>query len=863
MALILLLCLGCLFLDGLAPRSSAQCSPDPQWKQIGPSPLAGISDDLQDDSGLVRDIAIDPRGTSDQTIYIATDNGGIWKTTDAGATWAPKTDFMPSLNMGAVALDPGNPSIVYAGTGNFQTAGFQNGVGIYKSKDGGDNWTVAPGNYFLTNFPAGDSTCINRIVLPAPGVLLVATITREPGNYIWGGVYKSVDGGDHVGNNVPNFDNGNPVLAGAIWQVAVDTADPSVVYASSTEVGIYKSSDQGTTFPDNLFSSGNGAFKANDGSTTTVGYIAFAQSTQPDNQTIYANVSLRSGGPPMTNSDGTVHPGSSAMLKSSNRGATWTYVTLNGDIRPSYQDGYDLTIGVDPQDKNRVYLGMRALFMATDGGAAGLGNANRIDLHKVHADQHALVFSPPSHRAGRPTRFYNGTDGGIATNPDGGVNHWTLLNGSTSCTGPNTALATILFRQIDIGRGSTLANEYTYGASQDNGQSFRQLNCPGTPWHYSGGGDGNTVAVDPRDPTHAIGDDDGGFMEAKAGGEFGSPDSGLPAAVAQLYFDPNGGTAYALLGWDSNHPNHQNEIYRRGANATSFSLMHAFTPATSALTTINMVALDSNTIWVGLDDGRVWHTSGANQGTAAAWKSSLAPGMAGTSVSGIAIDPANTAGAVVVFSSGQAFQTTDNGTTWKDISANLPGLPIHAVVIDPNTSPHSIIVATDTGVMRTAHVGDTWETLGWGLPTVQCTSLAMDFERHSFAFARRDLRPQRLRTGLRPEIRELVDRAHSDWHARVSFRGTHAGPERSRDRRLEIPHSRDGDLSPIPHHHHAMLHPDRSRRPGHHPVSVEFDQVAQRSADASSARPRRQETRGRGVRAPMPRRFAQRAEQLR
>ena len=92
-----------------------------QWTQIGPAPLQiNAEQNFQGagpDSGMVDDIAIDPRGATDQTIYIATENGGIWKTLDGGTTWKPKTDFMPSNSMGAVALDPGNPSVVYAGTG--------------------------------------------------------------------------------------------------------------------------------------------------------------------------------------------------------------------------------------------------------------------------------------------------------------------------------------------------------------------------------------------------------------------------------------------------------------------------------------------------------------------------------------------------------------------------------------------------------------------------------------------------------------------------------------------------------------------------------------------------------------------------
>jgi hypothetical protein len=87
-----------------------------QWTQIGPAPLVTNSP-ITSYAGLVTDIAIDPRNTTDETIYIATDGGGIWKSTDRGKSWKPKTDFMPSLSMGAVTLDPSNPSIVYAGTG--------------------------------------------------------------------------------------------------------------------------------------------------------------------------------------------------------------------------------------------------------------------------------------------------------------------------------------------------------------------------------------------------------------------------------------------------------------------------------------------------------------------------------------------------------------------------------------------------------------------------------------------------------------------------------------------------------------------------------------------------------------------------
>jgi photosystem II stability/assembly factor-like uncharacterized protein len=692
---------GCLFFEASTLYSEADCVP--QWMQIGPAPLIpglGASNAVGPESGMVRDIAIDPRGSTDQTIYVATDSGGIWKTTNGGSTWSPKTDFMPSLNMGAVALDPGNPSIVYAGSGN----------GLYKSTNDGDNWGTALGGNIFANI------AINRIVFTAPNVLLVATGL---------GIYRSIDGGAHFGTNSPRFDDTNPIRSGNATDLDVDTASATTVYASIAGSGVFKSvfksSDNSVTFPD----SGK-LFTATNGAPTQFGFIAFAQSTQPNNQTMYVNVQF-----------GSFQVG---MFKSTNGGTSWSQITLTGEPGLAIA-GYAQTVGVDPQDANRVFLGTRALYMATDGVAGGLievtpGSqpSNRIDFDKVHADQHALVFSPPGHRtpSPAPTRFYNGTDGGIATNPDGGVNNWTLLNGSGSGAG---ALATILLRQIDIGRGSTANNVYTYGAAQDNGlSSSHRSDSPGLGWHEGRGGDGDTVAVDPLDPDHALGDEDGNFRQATSGGDFDtSGGSGLPppfppapapsSPVNQLYFDPNGRIAYALLGGIN-----RNKLYRSLDSGSNFFLVHTFTPNTSSVSAINIAQISSNTIWVGLDDGTVWHTSSANDGGAATWTNSPIPNAPPQQVRGVAIDPANTSQVVVVYSGGSVFRTTNSGAGWTDITGNLSSVSAraNAVVIDPNTSPHTIIVATDVAVMQTTNQGATWEAVGQGLPHVNCTSLAID-----------------------------------------------------------------------------------------------------------------------------------------
>src|SRR5206468_7802538 len=150
-------------------------------------------------SGEVTDIAIDPTGAADDKLYVATNDGGLWSISQGLTLKAAATDAMKSLSMGAVAIDPGSNTTVYAGTGNLFDGGhqFTRAVGIYKSTDGGGTWSVVDGSTFGTLFAdPGDPGAkvpamgINRIVLPAANVLLVATNR---------GLFRSIDGGQNFG----------------------------------------------------------------------------------------------------------------------------------------------------------------------------------------------------------------------------------------------------------------------------------------------------------------------------------------------------------------------------------------------------------------------------------------------------------------------------------------------------------------------------------------------------------------------------------------------------------------------------------------------------------------------------------------
>ena len=681
------------------------------WTQVGPAPLnidaEQIYQGVGPDSGMVTDIAIPPTGTTDQTVYIATNDGGVWKTTNAGADWTPLTDSLDSNSVGAIALDAGNSGALYVGTGNPDNNGYFRGVGIYRYD--GTNWDLRG------TILAGHA--IYRMVSPAANVLLVGADN---------GLFKSVDGGLHFGDNAPNFDNGNPVIGGSscsvdgfgihrcITDIKVDTTSPSTIYAAVWGKGVLRSNDTGTTFPINRF--------LNAGAPTGLyGRISIAQSTQPDGNTMFASVA---------NQD----TGWVGLYKWSGATAAWTR-QAGADAAAAAQGGcqcnYDLTVAVDPQNANRVFIGFQQPFLSTDGG----GSFNVVGENVVHWDTHAMVFSPATHWGAGQTHLWLGTDGGIAESDDG--TNWNNLNG---------AIATQLFRDIDIGRGSATNRQYTYGGAQDTGTDEHTPNS-GTVWHLGIDGDGGRVAVDPSDPTHVFATDNGGFVYSTNAGGFWHCEAN-PDPCGYVYtwaFDPNtNSTMYTTSVLDATtlfgrfRPG--SSLFQSTNSGQNFTTMHTFpSPIYSVATTKG----DSKVVWVSLADGTVSRTANADQGAASDWSTAtVRTAPAGGLPSAIAADPTNPSMAVVVYAgfcgcgttnrTKHVYLTTNGGSNWTDISGtdggaqNLADLPLHTVVIDPSTNPHTIVVGTDTGVAVSTSTGSTWQRLGTGLPTVDVTSLDID-----------------------------------------------------------------------------------------------------------------------------------------
>ncbi len=719
----------------IATPVAADTSPSPLvWRQAGPAPIR-IDDPASRSfgegwGGVVYDVAIDPRGTTDRVIYVAT-NGGIWKSSDGGDTWSPKTDAMPSNSTGAVALDPDDPEIVYAGTGtlidplgiNFRADA------LYRSIDGGATWAVLGRNVF--GRPVGcartrNNTCgrgISRIVVlrGSPKIVLVATNR---------GLFRRSDA-DLIWRNVLAPPLANP--GDWVTDLDVDTADPSTVYASVAGVGVLRSVDRGATFTRNLF------LRPGSPAPGTFGSLAFAQSTAqgmvPNNRLLYVNVAPSSPCP-------SLFCPPLGIWKSIEFGRTWGQARATGLGDCQKVCGVDQTIGVDPVDPNIVHVGLVEHYVSFDGARFFAR-----DPGVWHVDQVATVFSPPGHDRG-----------GLAASPVWLGNHGGVWHGvprericvpifgchfTYAWESRNEGLANFGFVSTDIGRGSAASNAFTYAGAWDHGLVSKRPADPGLDWHLGfGPADGGFVTVDPNNPLRAYGSANSVFAATDSAGSdgWGVPLGPIPNVVWRVAVDPSSRGAaapftsrwlYALAGAT---------VYRSIDGGGSFAPI--FTSSGPNPLALAIAPSDPNVLWLGMGDGTLRATADALS-AAPIWSAPIATGAPARPVTAVAIHPTDPTEIAIGYgldnlgtpTTRAVWFTTNNGADWTDITGDLLQVPVNAVVIDPSTSPPAIIVGSDQGVLYTTDaitsipatiIAARWSPLGTGLPTAYAMQLAHD-----------------------------------------------------------------------------------------------------------------------------------------
>lgn len=652
----------------LVDRSSMSVS----WTPIGPTNIGG----------RVTCIVADPLNPN--IIIIGAAAGGIFKTTNGGVNWTPKTDFAPALGMGSLEMDPNNSNIVYAGTGEANSAtDCYPGYGLLKSTDKGDTWNVI-GLSEVLNIAAIKVHPLNSNIIYAAGMGYRSKSVNR-------GIYKSTNAGLNwtkvlfVSDSTSAIDIGIDyadinIVHAAMWQ---RVRPPTVSSTGGLTSGLYRSSNGGANWT--LLGTTNGL----PAPSATTGRINI--NVSPQNTSILHAIYKT-----------TVGNNISGVYKSTNKGLNWTTLGMNG-LESSGFDWYIGVIETAPNNPGVLYVGSIDMFRTTNNGSSwtNLTNAYSGTFDQQHPDQHAFWINPLNSQY-----IINGNDGGIFISTNGGTN-W-----SKRYDLPIT--------QYYAGCIDFLNPAKKYGGTQDNG-SHGSVNPGPAGWEVLYGGDGFHCAVDYTN-SNVI------YMESQNGGIGRSDDGGNN-------FDYIGdGLDLARTNWSSPYMldiQTSTTVYfgsyklhkstNKGNNWTIISpdLTKGQNGRLGTITCMSNAVLPSTqrVIYTGADDGRVMVTT--NSGTN--W-TDISAGLPVRYVTDVVVDKRNPNIAYVTLSgfnmderNTHVFRTTNYGANWVNITGNLLNVPANSLIIDYNKDS-TLFVGTDAGVYYTTRLGASWAQLGTGLP---------------------------------------------------------------------------------------------------------------------------------------------------
>lgn len=639
------------------------------------------------------------------TIYVASASGGIWKTVNKGASWKPIFDQQNVASMGAIAVAPSNPDIVWVGTGEANARNSVSwGNGVYRSTNAGKTWK---------HMGLPESHHIGRIAIhPAkPETVYVAAL-----GHLWGpnperGLYKTDDAGKtwkHVLALNPD--------TGCI-DVVIDPKDPDTVYAAAYQVrrdrfsggnpatecgpaaGLYKSTNAGKTWT----KLAGGLPKR------PIGRCGLAIARQ-DPRILYAVVQTdktiaKVPGQPARAS---TEADSGGIFRSPDRGATWTKVN---DLCP--RAFYFGQVRIDPKDSQRIYVLGLPIFFSKDGGKNFTASSKGI-----HLDQHALWIDPAN-----SDHQILGNDGGLYFTTDRGVN-WQHVR--------NLPIAQFYGIALDQQKPFRI-----FGGTQDCGTwgglsaSYSRDGVTLAHWKQILGGDGFQCQVDPNRAEVVYAEGQWGNLyrlhlrtgakakiqpQSKKKGDYrfnwNSPLALSPHKPNVLYFGANflfrsdsGGDKWEVISPD----------LTRGKPGPSPDFGHT-------LTTIAVSPMQANLLYTGSDDGRIhirqkdtWTELSANVPGVPADRcisclecSHFAPGTAYLAIDRHRDDDR----------APYLFKTIDFGKTWQPLARTLPaGGPV-LVVREDSRNPDLLFCGTEYGLYASLDGGTTWQRMHNGLPTV-------------------------------------------------------------------------------------------------------------------------------------------------
>ena len=641
-----------------------------QWQSAGPTNIGGRTTSL----------ACDPK-TPDK-LLAGTAGGGVWRSLDAGRTWAP-TMRKHEHNIGSLALDPRNPKVVYCGTGEANlSADSYAGIGLYKSSNFGTSWRL-----IASSVKTGIPTRIGAI----------AVDPFDSSHVMLGGVSHSYT--DQSPSSGGLFLSGN---AGSTW-TRLDFVSTSSYWCHSVE---FHPARQGCVFAA-VTEKGvkNGIWVSKNGGVTwrqaTAGLPATDQfgrtrlaiaPSRPD--TIYA-ISARA--------DSDVLLG---IFRSDDAGQTWRNVTAN--FGSEGQMSYGLTLAVHPQNPDHVLCGGVDLHLSVNGGATWRKvthwDAERGTPGYAHADHHALLMP-----AAAPGRVYDANDGGLDVSENGGID-WANRSNGLGCT---------MFYDLEVAQ----SNPDIYGGgAQDNGTMLTQNSQPGG-FSEIAGGDGGWIVIDPGNAGYLYASSQNATVMRYKNSKWTDWQKPMPYGMSAAE------RAQVWMAYIAMDPSDSRGVYvgsyriwrTKDAGNTWAPISPNFDG--SAVSVIEPAAADGNAIYAGTENGGIFRSLDGGSSWSANLAGAAIPGRTVTRLESSPDNARQVYACIANFGSSHVFRSDDAGSTWIDIDrGRLPDVPHRSVVVTPD-DPARVLVANDVGVFMSRDRGATWSNLTHKLPAVSVVDL--------------------------------------------------------------------------------------------------------------------------------------------
>jgi|SRR5579864_8061682 len=695
---------------GKAPQPAAQTAgqpvaPAPETEDEQKGPWHGLTWRLVGPFRGGRVLAVTGVMGEAHTYYFGSTGGGVWKSTDGGLSWHAMTDKVKDMSpsIGAIAVAPSDPNVIYAGTGEACIRGdIIAGNGVYKSTDGGKTWTASG---------LQDTVAIGRLIVHPRNadIAYVAALGHPFGPNSERGIFRTTDGGktwtkvlykdENTGGIDLAFDPANPnIIFAALWQAR---RSPWGMDSGGPGSGLYRSTDGGSTWKR---LSGHGLPEG------ILGRIGVAVAYGNSNR-IWALIEADKGG----------------LFRSDDGGENWTLA--NSDRQYRQRAFYYTHVFADPRSPDGVYVLNTGMYRSNDAGRTFR------PIRVPHGDNHGLWIDPAN-----PERMIESNDGGANVSTNGGAS-WTAQSNQPTAQ---------FYHVVTDNRFPY----YLYGAQQDNSSvgiaSASERGGIDRPnWYPVGGGESGYIAPDPHDPEIVYAGSYGGEI-TRLDRHTEQEQNVTPwplnpigsGAIDQKYrfqwtepivFSPNDPNALYFAAqvlfkttdqgksWQTISPDlTRNDPSKQQSAGGPITKDNTGVEVYDTIFSVVESPLQKDLIWAGSDDGLVHITTDGGKN----WSNVTPKKMPewGT-VSMIEASPHSAGIAYVAVQRHKmddftpyAFKTSDFGKTWTSITNGIPaGTYIHAIREDRKRQG-LLYAGTEKGVYVSFDDGANWQSLQLNLP---------------------------------------------------------------------------------------------------------------------------------------------------